>query len=71
MNARHYWDRYVQAIGGPAAVATHLDIPYSTIAGVCNGSRGIGRNLARRMARKDPMLDEAKLIWVEPIRKSA
>ena len=71
MTARQYWDDYVRSIGGAAAVAAHLEIPYSTIAGVCNGSRGIGRGLAKRMASKDPRLDERKLVWVEPIRREA
>jgi hypothetical protein len=64
MDARSYWNHYVEVHGGPAGVAGHLDIPYSTIAGVCNGSRGIGRHLAKRMAERDPLLDEKTLIWV-------
>ena len=71
MDARTYWQDYVDRSGGLQAVAEKLDTPYSTIAGVTNGSRGIGRELARRMAAADPTLDENVLIWVEPVRVSA
>lgn len=64
MNARAYWNQYVELNGGPVGVAEKLRIPYSTIAGICNGSRGIGRATAKRMATADPTLDPAKLVWV-------
>lgn len=69
MNARVFWTHYVEQYGGPAGVAAHLGIPYSTIAGICNGSRGIGHALASRMAQADPVLDATRLVWVRPIRK--
>lgn len=68
MNARAYWDEYVKRHDGIAGTASHLGLPYSTVAGVCNGSRGIGRNLAERMAAKDGLLDPKTLVWVRPIR---
>lgn len=71
MDARAVWDHYVDRHDGPAEVAKRLDIPYSTIAGICNGSRGIGKNLAKRMASKDPLLDENVLIWVTAEKKTA
>lgn len=64
MNARAYWNHYVEQHGGPVGVAAKLGIPYSTIAGICNGSRGIGRATAQRMVDADPALDRAVLIWV-------
>ena len=64
MDARTYWQHYVDQNDGPVSVAKRLGIPYSTIAGICNGSRGIGHNLAQRMAQADPLLDASKLIWV-------
>lgn len=69
MDARPYWNHYVETNGGPVGVAAKLDIPYSTIAGVCNGSRGIGHSLASRMAKADPILDANKLVWVRPIKE--
>jgi plasmid maintenance system antidote protein VapI len=71
MDARTYWNAYVEQKGGPTKVADLLGIPYSTIAGVCNGSRGIGRDLAAKMAAADPALDASKLLWVRPVRKAA
>jgi hypothetical protein len=71
MDARTYWQQYVDRVGGLQAAAERLDTPYSTIAGVTNGSRGIGRELARRMAAADPTLDETILVWVEPVRATA
>ena len=68
MDARAYWNHYVERHGGATAVAAALDIPYSTIAGICNGSRGIGRALANRMSRRDQLLDENVLIWVTGTR---
>lgn len=66
MDARTYWTEYVDRHGGPARVAERLSIPFPTIASVCNGSRGIGRNLAERMAGADPELDRNVLVWVRP-----
>ena len=74
MTPRDYWNHYVEQHGGPTGVAARLAIPYSTIAGVCNGSRGIGRRLALRMASVDPMLDAGKLALVDaqpPARREA
>jgi len=71
MNPRTYWNQYADKQGGATGVACRLGIPYSTIAGICNGSRGIGRALARRMAEADPSLDEAILVWVEASKESA
>ena len=65
---RAYWDAYVAANGGPKGVSGRLGIPYPTIAGICNGNRGIGRELARRMGAADPLLDVGRLIWVEPTK---
>ena len=69
MNPKAYWNQYVQKYGGPAGVAKRLGIGYSTIAGICNGSRGIGRRLAQRMLQADPDLDEKILIWVVAERR--
>lgn len=69
MDARAYWNSYVERNDGPTAVAARLGIPYPTIAAVCNGSRGIGRSLASRMAKADPMLDSRVLVWVEAVPK--
>ncbi|NLA68294.1 MAG: helix-turn-helix transcriptional regulator [Gammaproteobacteria bacterium] len=71
VSPRDYWAKYVADNGGPAAVAAALNIPYSTIAGVCNGSRGIGRRLAQRMADADPSLDREVLVWVMQEEKNA
>lgn len=68
MDARNYWNSYVDRHDGPSPVAARLDTPYSTIAGICNGNRGIGRTLARRFAERDPELDENILVWVRPVK---
>lgn len=68
MDARTYWNAYVEQKGGATKVAEHLGIPYSTIAGVCNGSRGIGRDLAARMSAADSSLDANLLLWVRPAK---
>lgn len=68
MSPRTYWQRYVDKNGGVSAVADKLQIPYSTIAGVTNGQRGIGHALATRMAAADPSLDRNVLVWVRPLK---
>lgn len=67
MTPRAYWTDYAQRNGGPTGLSTKLGIPYSTLAGVCNGSRGIGRELAARIAAADPEVDETILVWVTKI----
>lgn len=64
MDARTYWNTYVQRHGGVAGTAAHLGLPYSTVAGICNGSRGIGRDLALRMRKADPLLDPSVLFYL-------
>jgi hypothetical protein len=68
MHPRTYWQNYVDANGGPVGVADRLGIPYSTITNICNGWRGIGRNLAQRMVAADPSLDAATLVFVGPLK---
>lgn len=70
-NPRAYWDSYVEKNGGPTGVSEKLDIPYPTIAGICNGNRGIGRKLAQRMAKADKKLDVNVLVWVTPTKAAA
>jgi hypothetical protein len=64
MTPRTYWQNYVDANGGPTGVAERLGIPYTTIASITNGWRGIGRKLALRMVKADPSLNPALLAFV-------
>jgi plasmid maintenance system antidote protein VapI len=70
MDARDYWNSYVADKGGAVQVSDKLGIPYSTIAGICNGSRGIGHRLAKRMADADPILDASRLVWVRATKRA-
>lgn len=71
MTPREYWAHYVQVHGGPSKVAVRLGIPFPTIAAVTNGTRGIGKELARRLHQADPMLDPKVLVWVTPDKSKA
>lgn len=71
MDPRAYWNGYVDRCGGIQATAERLRTPYSTIACICNGTRGIGRKLARRFAEADAELDETVLVWVTPTAGAA
>lgn len=71
MEARTYWNTYVDQHGGAPRIAERLGIPYSTIASICNGSRGIGHDLAERMVAADPLLDKSRLVWVRPVKREA
>lgn len=64
MDAREYWKAYVERCGGIKATAEKLATPYPTIAGIYNGSRGIGPRLVERFVSRDPMLEPNRLIWV-------
>ena len=71
MEPRAYWNGYVKRCGGIQAAAERLRTPYSTVACICNGTRGIGRKLARRFAEADAELDETILVWVMPTTSAA
>ncbi|NID14350.1 hypothetical protein [Luteibacter yeojuensis] len=68
MTPRLYWQEYVTRNGGRRTTADRLGLPYSTVASICNGYRGIGRALAERMVAADPSLDASILIWVRPVK---
>lgn len=67
-DGREYLRAYISRFSNLVAVASHLGIPYPTFASVCNGTRGIGHDLALRMAAADPSLDASILVWVRPLK---
>lgn len=70
MDPRDYFLAYIENCGGRTQASRRLGIPYATIAAVCNGTRGIGKELAARMAQgSGGLLDPNRLIWVRPIRR--
>ena len=71
MNARAYWNAYVERTGGVKAAAEKLGTPIQTIYSITNGHRGIGRRLVARFVSRDPLLDPNKLIWVRANREAA
>lgn len=71
MDARTYWNEYVERNGGVKGVAERLATPYQTVASITNGRRGIGQRLVVRFVARDPSLDPNKLIWVRPNRGAA
>lgn len=71
MDARTYWNHYVKSHGGVSGTAAHLGLPYSTVAGISNGSRGVGRRLALRMKEADPLLDPSLLFYLRPTKRAA
>lgn len=71
MTPHQYWANYIEANGGPTRVAERLGIPFSTIANVSNGTRGIGKGLATRLNKADPSLDPKVLVWVTARAKAA
>lgn len=64
MDARAYWQEYVDRNGGVKGVSEKLETPYQTIASITSGHRGIGPRLVERFVARDPLLDPNKLIWV-------
>ena len=71
MNPRDYLSAYITQNEGLAATAAKLGMPYSTLAAINNGTRGISPKTARKMAAADPLLDANRLVWIRPIHKGA
>ncbi len=71
MTPRQYWNEYVDRQGGNSELSRRTGIPYSTLAGVSNGTRGIGKKLAQRLKESDPLIDAAHLVWVQPTDRAA
>lgn len=69
MNPRQYFLDYVERNGGLQAVSDNLGIPYPSLASVSNGSRGIGKAMAKRMVAADPSLDISVLVLVEQTKR--
>jgi plasmid maintenance system antidote protein VapI len=67
MSPREYLAEYVERAGGAPECARKLGLPYSTLAAICNGQRGISPAMAERMNKADPMLDRNTLVWVRPL----
>lgn len=70
MTPRDYLTAYIERHGGVPATARHLGMPYSTLAAINNGTRGISPKTARKMAAADPLLDANRLVWIRPIPRS-
>lgn len=71
MDGRAYLKKYVSKRGLPAS-ATALSIPYPTLAAICNGTRGISKGMAKRLAENSGgELDANKLVWVEQLADRA
>lgn len=71
MDARNYWNEYVDRCGGVKATAEKLATPYQTIASITSGHRGIGQRLVQRFVARDPSLDPNTLIWIRAETKAA
>ena len=69
MTARDYLSAYIQRHGGLAETAAFLGMPYSTLASIANGTRGVSPNQARKMAAADPLLDANRLVWIRPTKR--
>lgn len=70
MDPRDYLRAYIEAKGGIAATASHLGMPYSTLAAINNGTRGVSPKTAKRMAQADPLLEANRLVWIRPTKRA-
>lgn len=64
MTSRDYLNTYIERHGGVPQTARFLGLPYSTLASIVNGTRGVTPKMARRMAEADPILDPNRLVWI-------
>jgi plasmid maintenance system antidote protein VapI len=71
MTPREYLAEYVKKEGGAPEVAKNLGIPYSTLAAILNGYRGISAQMADRMHAADPMIDRNQIVWVRATKAEA
>jgi plasmid maintenance system antidote protein VapI len=66
MKPRDYLKQWVADAGGCPAAAARLKVPYSTLAAILNGYRGISPRMAERMHKADPTIDRNVIVWVRP-----
>jgi plasmid maintenance system antidote protein VapI len=71
MTPREYLNEYVDRNGGAPKVASKLRIPYSTLAAIINGQRGISAQMADRMHAADPLIDRNQIVWVRSTKAEA
>lgn len=71
MTPREYIVEYVDRNGGAPECARRLGIPYSTLAAILNGYRGISAQMADRMHAADPMIDRNQIVWVRATKAEA
>lgn len=66
MTPRDYLNEWVRKAGGRPKAAQRLGVPYSTLAAICNGTRGVSRQMALTLAAASGgQLDAAKLVWID------
>lgn len=66
MTPRKYFLNFVKKAGGRPEAARQLGVPYPTFCSICNGYRGISRDMAERMGKaSNGELDPKVLIWVK------
>lgn len=72
MDPREQLRIYVQGIGGCPAASKKMGIPYSTLAAILNGTRGVGRNMACKLEISSAgRLAADRMIWIKPVQKAA
>ena len=71
MTPREYLVEYVERNGGAPECARRLEIPYSTLAAIINGQRGISAQMADRMHKSDPMIDRNQIVWIRATREES
>lgn len=71
MTPRDYLRAYIDRHGGVPATAERLGMPYSSLAAISNGTRGVSPKTAKRMASADPLLDANRLVWIRPIPRTS
>ena len=72
MSERDHLLQFVKHQGGVPKAASTLNIPYSTLASICNGYRGISKAMAKRIATaSNGELKEELLVWIRSTREAA
>lgn len=70
VNGREYISSYVDKNGGLRPTAKKLGIPYSSLAAIINGYRGIGKNMALRITKASRgELKPEHLIWIKQTKR--
>lgn len=72
MDPREQLFAYIETCGGRPSAAEKLGIPYVLFSHICNGTRGVSKNIAERMEdRSGGLLQASRMVFIRPTKNAA